>query len=452
MNIGDAKPWNSENLALAGPLEPVFDQRDDYDLTVRGQIPAALRGVYMRNGPNPYFAPDGQYAYPFDGTGMIHAIYLQDGRARYRNRWVVTDELREEAAAGKRLYNSLFSGPPNAILANTHIVEHAGRYLALYEGGGPYELDRDLGTLGRYDFHGKLQVPMSAHPKLDPDTGELLWLSYDLESGTLFYMRAGRSGGLDRCVPIESPWPAMVHDIALTRTHLVAFVCPLVFDLSGNGPPMDWQPRRGSKVLLIPRAAEDDAQVQWLDGAPFFHWHTLNAWADGGRIEVTLPWFDTFPMGGGAHRMELHRIVIDATRGSVTDETLDDQPCEFTRINDAYLGRNARFGYAGLRSPRTGETPCVGSFEAIARYDLQTGGKTVYRFGPGATICEPVFAADPHGRAENDGWILSFVHEAGRQGGSFVILDARQIEAGPVATVELPRRVPAGLHGSWLAA
>ena len=447
-----APPWHSANPALSGAFEPVFDERDDTDLRVRGEIPAGLNGVFMRNGPNPYFEPDGRYAYPFDGTGMIHAIYLHNGRARYRNRWVQTAELRSERTAGHRIYNSAFSAAPHADLANTNIVHHAGRFLALFERGVPYELDRDVGTHGTYDYRGKLPDVMSAHPKIDPATGELLAVSYDLHRGTLTYLRASRSGHLDRAVTFPSPWPAIVHDVALTDRYLVAFVCPFVFDWSRRGPPAQWEPERGAKVALIPRDANRAEQIHWIEAPPFFHWHTVNAFAENDRVEVVLPWYDAFSLTSKAKRLELHRLVIDTTQKTVHDEPIDDQACEFGRVNDAYLGRKARYGYVGLRMPRTGETPQLGAFEAIARYDLVTGSRTVHRFEPGMTVCEPVFVADPHGRDEADGFIVTFVHVMGSSGGRFVILDARQLDREPVAIVELPRRVPAGLHGSWIPA
>lgn len=444
--------WHSNNPALTGAFEPVFDERDDADLQVRGGIPAGLNGVFVRNGPNPYFEPDARYAYPFDGTGMVHAIYLQDGRARYRNKWIATEELRAEWEAGYRIYNSTFSAPPHANLANTNIVHHGERYLALYEGGAPYEVDRNIATLGRFDYGGKLPGVMSAHPKVDAVTGELLSISYDLRSGMLTYVRANRSGHLDRVVPFRSPWSAIVHDVALTDKYLVAFICPFVFDWSRHGPPGMWEPERGAKVALIPRDAHSAEQIRWIDASPFFHWHTVNAFVDGERIEAVLPWYDSFSLSGHSSRLELHRLVIDMARNSVADEVIDDQPCEFGRVNDAFLGRRTRFGYLGLRMPRPGEKPQIGAFEAIARYDLVSGKKTVHTFAPGVTVCEPVFAADPNGRHEEDGFIVTFAHELGSAGGRFVILDARQLDREPVAIIELPRRVPAGLHGSWVPA
>jgi carotenoid cleavage dioxygenase len=437
-------------LGVTGAFAPVLDERDDVDLTVYGTIPDSLNGVFMRNGPNPRFEPDDLYAYPFDGTGMIHALYLQQGRARYRNRWVATEELIAEQRAGHRLYSSTFGAGPYANLANTNIIRHAGRYLALYEGGQPYELDAELGTLGRFDYAGALPGVMSAHPKADPVTGELLSVAYDLTTGALTYLRVSREGRLDRVVPFQAPWAAMVHDIALTSEYVVVFLCPFVFDWTRQGIPARWEPERGTKVALIPRNAQQADQIRWIEAPAFFHWHTVNAFSDGAKIEVILPWYDEFSFVRRAPRLELHRVTIDTALGSVKDAVIDDSPCEFGRINDAYLGRRARYGYVGLRVPRAGEPPQKGAFEAIARYDLVTGDKTVHQFSAGMTVCEPVFVPDPTGSQEEDGFVVTFVHEAGSSKGRFVILDARQLDREPIATIELPRRVPAGLHGSWI--
>ncbi|MGE4049324.1 MAG: carotenoid oxygenase family protein [Acetobacteraceae bacterium] len=447
---GITPEWPSSNPALSRAFAPIFDERDDVNLTIEGEIPAGLRGVFMRNGPNPQYLPDAHYAYPFDGTGMIHAIYLENGKARYRNRWVRTAEFVKERTAGHRIYNSTFSPPPHANLANTNIIRHAGRYLALYEGGKPYEIDRDLGTAGLFDYDGKLPTVMSAHPKLDPTTGELLSIAYNAQTGAMIYLRANSAGQLDTLIPFQAPWPTMVHDISITERHVIAFIGPAVWGGGRHGPPITWEPERGMMIAVIPRNSRSAAEIQWIRGAPFFQFHVMNAFADGDRLEVALPWYDSFSLTKPASRLELHRIVIDTKSGSVSDHPLDDRACEFPRINDRYLGRRAHYGYVGLRDARPGETLQIGAFEAIARYDLRSGIKIVHQFPAGVTVCEPLFVPDPDGKDEQDGFIFTFAHEQGATTGHFMILDARNLDAGPLAKVEIPRRVPAGLHGSWI--
>ncbi|WMD21321.1 carotenoid oxygenase family protein [Achromobacter seleniivolatilans] len=445
------QPWQSTNVALTRAFAPVFDERDDTPLRVDGMLPKTLHGVFMRNGPNPQFDPGPGYAYPFDGTGMIHALTLREGTAHYRNRWVLTEELQEERRAGRRLYNVTFGPPPHANLANTNILRHAGKLLALYEGGCPYEMDRSLSTIGPYTFQGKHAGVLSAHPKVDPVSGEMLALSYDLAGGTLSYLRVNARGQVDRNLRFESPWPAMIHDIGFTAKHVVAFLCPLVFDFSKGPAAPQWEPNRGARILLIPRDCTDPIQVRWIPTEPFFHWHIANAHEEGNTIEAVMPWYDGYGPSS-RKRLELHRLRIHLDSGRVEDQALDDRPCEFGRINDAWSGRRARYCYVGLRDPHPGDTPQPGAFEAFARYDMGTGAKTVFRLPDGQTACEPVFAADPQGSREEDGYILSFVQANNDNHGEFIVLDARDIAAGPVARVHLPRRVPAGLHGSWLPA
>jgi len=443
----------SHSPFLTRAFAPVSDERYEQNLSVEGELPRDLNGAFIRNGPNPLFEPDARYAYPFDGTGMLHAVYLENGRAAYRNRWVATAELLQERAAGKRLFHSTFSPPPHANLANTNIIVHGGRFLALYEGGVPYEVDRQLGTRGAFDYAGRLKTFMSAHPKKDPQTGELLAIAYNLRETRLTYLRATADGRLDRSVDIAPPWPVMIHDIAITRRFVIACVNPFVFDFSGKGPPATWQPDRGARLMLIPRDARSADAVRWIECAPFFNFHMVNAFEDGERIALALPWYDAYTLTHDRPiKLELHRLTIDLADGKVADTRLDELPCEFGRVDDRLLGARTRYGYVGLRDPRPNETPQVGSFESFARYDLATGEKTVHRFAGGETVCEPVFVARPGGTREDDGYIASFVHEEGKPGGSFVLLDARRLDAAPIARIRLPRRVPAGLHGSWVPA
>ena len=451
--VGTIEGWTSHSPFLTRAFAPVFDERDDLNLVIEGEIPRELRGIFMRNGPNPMFAPDALYAYPFDGAGMLHAITIENGKAAYRNRWVATDEVKKERQAGKRLFNSSFGPPPHANLSNTNIIRHAGRFLSLYEGGVPYEVDRTMSTKGAYTFDGRLKTFMSAHPKIDPVTNELLAIAYDLRASRMTYLRAAANGSLDRAVDIPSPWPAMVHDIAITRRYVIACICPFVFDFTRPGPPATWQPERGGRIMVVPRDARSADQVRWFECEPFFNFHVVNAFDDGDVIEFALPWYDAYTLTHDRPiKLELHRLRVDLSGSKVTDTTLDDRVCEFGRVNDALLGKQAQFGYVALRDPRPNETPQTGSFEAFARYDLKTGEKVVHRFAQGETICEPVFVPAPGSTSEDDGYVISFVHEEGNAGGSFVMLDAKRLDAAPIARIRLPRRVPSGLHGWWVAA
>ena len=174
---------------LRGNYEPLRAEIDAPDLVVEGEIPHGLEGTLYRNGPNPLFPPRDAYHY-FTGDGMVHAFTFREGRVSYRNRWVRTEKWRADAEAGEALFGAFgnpFSSDPSVRgvrynVANTHIVAHGGKLLALEEGSPPFELEAEtLRSIGSHTWEGKLPSTMTAHPKLDPVTGELHFFGYGLD-------------------------------------------------------------------------------------------------------------------------------------------------------------------------------------------------------------------------------------------------------------------------------
>src|SRR6266446_3055558 len=210
---------------LRGNYAPVANEVTAFDLSVQGAIPRELRGRYVRNGPNP---KTGQSPHWFQGDGMLHGLALADGRARwYRNRWVRTRAFVDDARwLGEDGTRDLTVGK-----ANTHIIAHAGRLLALVETSFPTEVTRDLETVGCVDFDGRLTMGMTAHPKICPRTGELHFFAYSFMPPFLTYHRADAGGRLVQSEAIHVPGPTMIHDFALTERHVVFMDLPLVFDL-----------------------------------------------------------------------------------------------------------------------------------------------------------------------------------------------------------------------------
>jgi carotenoid cleavage dioxygenase len=156
-------------------------------LKVVGELPRELNGTLYRNGPNPQFEVSG--AHWFLGDGMLHAFHLENGRASYRNRWVRTPKWQAEHDAGRALFagfggRKLPDAPAASCtdsgVANTNIIFHAGRLLALEEGHLPTEIEP--GTLNRRgycDYDGAIAGPFTAHPKIDPLTGEMVFFGYN---------------------------------------------------------------------------------------------------------------------------------------------------------------------------------------------------------------------------------------------------------------------------------
>ena len=258
---------------LSGRFAPVRDEIEVDDLVVDGTLPSDFTGAYLRNGPNPEFPPLGSYTYPIEGDGMLHGVWFERGRVRYANRFVRTNSLKAEEAAGKAIFGGLMTpafvdqsllGPdpdptwPFKLDADVNIVRHAGHILAIGEGAPPYEIAADLDTLARYDFGGGLPAGITAHPKIDPSTGEMFVFRYDVSAPFLSWAVVGADGSVTRPpTAIDGVDEAyMIHDCAITARYVVIVIGPLQLDVNAmlsGGQPILWKPELGTRVALIPR-------------------------------------------------------------------------------------------------------------------------------------------------------------------------------------------------------
>ncbi len=449
---------------LSGPFAPLREEYDCPDLRMEGVWPDGLQGALYRIGPNPQFEPIEPYN-PLQGDGMVHAFHFADGRVRYRNRWVRTNQWRLEHEAGRALFatgdprgsDPSVAGVAGEGAANTHIVAHAGRLLALEEGHAPIALDPEtLETLGPYDFDGALPGAMTAHPKVDPATGEMIAFANFPDrrfDGALHLYIVDAAGRLVRGERIAGPYPALVHDFAITERHVVFAICPVTLSLDrlrSGRPPIAWEPQKGGFVGVAPRAG---GQARWIPAPTCMAWHTLNAFDDGGRIVLDLcaQGAAAFPRDDGAATPEsdlqqfLTRWTIEPAAGAVAAERLSDVVYEYPRIDERRTGRPHRFGYfAAVGGPGTGDL----SHRAIGRFDFERREMAMWRAGEGLAVSEPVFA--PRGSDEGDGWVLATVFDERENRSWLAVLDALDVAAGPLARAHLDHRVPAGFHGSFV--
>jgi carotenoid cleavage dioxygenase-like enzyme len=420
----------------------VTDELTEFDLPVDGAIPAELDGWYLRNGPNPRQAT----AHWFTGDGMIHGVRIENGRAAwYRNRWVRTDSFDEDFP----LYNADGTRNLRSSVANTHVVNHAGKTLALVESSLPYEISNDLETLGAYDFGGKLVDSMTAHPKICPTTGELHFFGY----GNIFqphvtYHRADANGELTINRPLEVPGLTMMHDFALTAEHVVFMDLPIVFNLDvamkGDGDmPYRWSDDYGARLGVM-RRDDPFGPVRWFDIDPCYVFHVANAYDSGKSIVLQAVRYPELWRESGGFDADgvLWSWTIDLKTGTVTERPLDDRAVEFPRIDDRLATTPARYAVS------------VGDGRLV-RYDLTTGDAVEHLFGtpesPGGPG-EAVFVPSAAGPAdESSGWYLGYVYDPARDGSDLVIIDASDFAAQPVARIKLPHRVPYGFHGNWIA-
>lgn len=457
---------------LEGNLFPVGAEVDDAGLEVTGQLPAGLRGAFVRNGPNPAFQPLGRY-HMFDGDGMLHAVTFDGEGAAYRNRWIRSKGLQAEARLGRAVYPGLSEvmNFPDASLvgdagpvknpANTHIIRHAGRYLALWEGGPPTEVAASLDTIGEYDFDGELHGAMTAHPRLDPRTGEMFFFAYSVFEPVIRYYVVDATGKLVHRAKLPIPAPVMMHDCVITEHHMVFLDSPIVFDVAnlGKGPMVQWRPDNGTRIGVMPRMGTAD-DIRWFEIDPGHVQHFWNGWADGDRIELSGTRFEhpnfgidpTAPIderAGDDDPPYPARFWVDLAAGTAGWEQTDDLGGDFCRFNDDYDGVRSQHRYM---SSAVAPDRRLGDFDSIVAYDDRTGERHIWSAGPTGHVGESVFAADPQGTAEDDGWLINAVYDSATDRTDVCILDARDVAAGPVARVHLRHRMPFGFHANWFAA
>ncbi len=457
------------NPYLAGLYAPVAEERTDDGLEVIGELPPDLDGVYLRNGPNPQFAPNGRYHW-FDGDGMVHAVRFHDGRASYRNRWVRTAGFLREHSIGEPLWTGVIEprreNPRDEHLrlkdtANTDLVWFRDRVLALwYLSGEAYALDAvSLDSLGPDDFGATLPCRMSAHAKVDERTGELLFFDYGPVPPYMRYGVIGPSGALSHLVDIDLPGPRLPHDMAATEHYSILMDLPLVADVAAarqGRHKIVFDPLLPARFGVIPRHGSGD-EIRWFEAEPCYVYHSINAWEDGDEVVLDLcrvnkPAPRRDAVGPLAKMLSylrldahLYRYRFNIRTGTVTEGALDDDNTEFPTMNVAMLGRPTRFAYAMRISPE----PTL-LFDGIVKYDTASGAEDRHWFGPGRWGSEAPFAARRGAVDEDDGYVVSFVHDQNEDRSEVVVLNARDLAAGPVARVLLPARVPLGFHAAWV--
>ncbi len=448
-----------------GNYAPIQDEVTQSNLMVEGELPEHLNGMYVRNGPNPAFLPI-SYTYPIDGDGMLHAVEIREGKAHYRNRYVQTAGLQAEKRAGEALYGGISriipvdpklvgKDPATADIgpikntASIHVTQVGEKYLAMYEAAPPYEVSKELETIGPWkpegysdDFH------MNAHTRRDPKTGELYAFTYDAMSPKLKIYHFSAEGHLVDEKQVNKSYVTMVHDFVLTENYLVFFDCPAVFDAKAywiEGQLLHWRPDLNTTIILVHRKTKIETRVA-VD--PFFVYHFANGYEEGDELIIDYIRHETFTLGDALHTdaPALHRMVIHTKEMHAVSHLLIDKRIEFPRINEAYLSKPYRYIYAPVKT-----LGHIHSFHAIIQFDLKTRRTYTHDFGENFEVGEPVFIPNPaeDKPIEDSGWVGFFVYDRTEDSSHFVLLDAQKITKKPVASIKMPHRVPHGLHGSW---
>ena len=433
---------------LQGNWAPVKEEKTYSDLEVIGEIPKELSGLYLRNGMNPQ---SGYSDHWFFGNGMVHGINIRDGKASYRNRYVKTPYYNEDMGMMESSMD-LKASP-----ANTHVIKHAGKILTLEEAHHPWIIDDNLETVGHYDFDGKLEGPMTAHPRICPETNELLFFGYKmLGKPYLMYHRVSSSGELVQSEMIDIPRPVMMHDWNITRNYVIFMDLPLVFDIdqaTGGGDPFGFKPECGARLGVMPRNG-NNSDVKWIDINPCFVFHPMNAYEEDNKIILHVCRQDKAMVGGmdeiyGGDETtgKLWKWTIDLNSQTCKEEQIDDKSCDFARVDDRRIGLKANYGYA-MELNNKAETLTFGNH--LFKYNLKDGTREDQFLGNNTLGGEPVFAASNKSSDELDGYVMSIVHDLEKDQSKLIIVDSDNFSDKPVGEILLPQRVPFGAHGSWL--
>ncbi len=458
MNVNTINKFTQGNFA-SWTLEGNFPKITK----IQGEIPTELNGVLYRNGPNPQFPDDSKHW--FEGDGMLHAFTISNGNVSYSNRWIYTERFLHERKIGKVVFKS-FSDPTiqksgaleiSHNTANTNIIFHAGKLLALQEGATPIEISPlDLNTKGEWDYYG--QIPqMSAHPHFDARTGEMHNYAYKAGSSDIIYYIINREGKITKAETIRVPYCSFLHDFFITKDYVIFPIFPLTINLErvqeGKSLIM-WEPDKGAHIGIMPRNGTEK-DIIWFSTDAFHAYHFMNAYQEGDRIILDGMKYqraNMFPDALGKvtssadFPAQLTQWVMDLKHKKLTEKRLDSMTTEFPRFDERFTGLPYRHGFAiASTNPKNLDE----GFDAIIHYDLKNQRQNIREFGGGNNPSEPIFVPRQEHSEEGDGFILTVVYDAARDTSDLYILDAMNINKEALAIIQLPHRVPNGFHGNW---
>jgi carotenoid cleavage dioxygenase len=318
-------------------------------------------------------------------------------------------------------------------------------------------LDDMLGTLAYDDFGGTLRGAFSAHPHLDPLTGEMHAIAYNPRDPTaIHHVVVTVAGRVRREEPVQVSHGPMIHDCGITARFAVILDLPVTFSMGalidGHTFPFRWNPSHPARVGLLPREGAG-SDVMWCEVDPCYVFHVANAYdtSDGGVIVDVVAYNHMFAGnmdGTDAPRGAFERWTIDPVERGVRRDVIDRHPQDFPRIDERRSSRPYRYAYA-MMLPETADPAFIGA-SSLFKHDLQAGVRKVHSFGTHRYPGEFVFVPAHAEAAEDEGWLIGLVLNPIEQTTDLVIIDARDFDGAPVASIHIPHRVPPGFHGNWL--
>ena len=469
-------PPDDDHPYRTGPWRPQDTEWRADDLEVVGDLPEDLDGIYVRNGENPVHPAIGRY-HPFDGDGMLHLVGFRGGKAFYRNRFVRTDGLLAEQQAGESLWVGLAGLPEQARrrdgwgarghlkdASSTDVVVHNGLVQSThYECGEIYLMDPyTLDPRGKAEWGGRFPAAgVSAHPKVDEHTGEMLFFNYGLREPHLNYGVLDSEDNLVHYVSIDLPGPRLPHDMIHTQNYAILNDFPMYWEpeLISKGVFLaGYHPELPSRFGVLPRRGAPE-EIRWFEADPTYVLHFTNAWEDGDEI-VLEGFFQHDPMPQvppGAsfyermHRFisldgfqsRLHRWRLNLRTGRASEEQLTDTISEFGMINAQYATRPNRYVVGALGEPGRF------LFNGLIRHDTVTGAEERYELPPGVFASETAVAPRVGSTGEDDAYLVTLTIDMANDASECLVFDAARLADGPVARLRLPERISSGTHATW---
>ncbi|XP_074592396.1 carotenoid 9,10(9',10')-cleavage dioxygenase 1-like [Curcuma longa] len=428
----------------------------------------------------------------------------------YKNKYVETESFLLEKNRNKKLFLPAAGGDPSAVLAsffintvrcgqavkfdaNTGVFVHAGKLYAVSEQNLPYEIDpSNLDTLKSWDVNGTWDRPFTSHPKRVPHTGELVTMGVDIQRPhfVLGVISADGTKMLHK-VDLKFKTGVLIHELGVTENYNIIMDYPLGIGINrpfGGKPFIGYEQNGKSKIGVMPRFGNAES-VYWFRVKNHCSFHIINTLEDGDEVVVrgcrttgsVIPgpdhkankpeWYrrvfqfpnedsNTFdPSVDGSLFSRPYQWRLNMKTGAVTEAFLTGKEfaMDFPTINSRFVGLRNKYAYTQVVDSDASSNIGVGKFKMIAKlqFDLHDKDneeliKVEYHALSEGQFCSGLeFVQNLQGTEEDDGWLISYVHDEKSNRSMVYIIDAKRFTEGPVARIELPQRVPYGFHGTY---
>lgn len=442
-----------------------------------GNLPRTLKGTLYRNGPAALQRGGKKVGHWFDGDGAVLAVHFTAKGPKGVYRYVQTAGYQQEVEANQFLFPNYGMTVPGPFWknwgkdvknsANTSVLAFEDKVLALWEGGLPYALDpTNLETWGTDQLAGLSSgSPFSAHPKVDPKTGEIFNFGVIPGSQTKLQVYQSKpNGNVVKTASVELDGLSVVHDFVLAGRYLVFLIppvrvqlLPVLLGFKSFSDAMQWKPELGTEIIILDRATLSVVSRSQTDA--WYQWHFTNGYEnqDGEIVAefVRYPDFGTneylkeIPTGDPQTKAigNLWQLRLQPKTGKVLSNVpLLERDCEFPVVSAQTVGQPHQETYLSLH--REGADPHQELlFGAIGRYHHATDTLTIADAGENRYPSEPILAPDQD--PVHPGWLLTVVYDANQHQSEVWVYQRDKLTENPICRLGLPHVIPHSFHGTW---